>query len=266
MAVALNDIIKHFAQSTIQFTDLFMSRVKAGGSDGNRYTAPKVSGLVITVSGSATFSLNGVAYPLHKGHILHAGPHMLIQIEAANDIAWEYIVIHYETVRSVIDIEQQHFLIETGENHKIDYFAQQLVQLDQHPGDFLRLKTHVTFFQLLETMMACAKMQTTNNIVDQAIALFAENYTQPISIADIAERVGCERRRFAYLFDKQLGMSPVQYLTELRLKQAKKLLRTTTMPVSKVAEVVGYHDSFYFCRVFKKQYQLTPTEFRNLKY
>ena len=109
-------------------------------------------------------------------------------------------------------------------------------------------------------LLICAKMKTTSNVVDHAISFMTQNYAEPIAIAEIAEEVGCDRRRLAYLFDKQVGMSPIQFLTEIRLKHSKDILRTTTMPVKEIAELVGYQDSFYFCRVFTKQYQSTPTK------
>ncbi|MEC1179038.1 AraC family transcriptional regulator [Metasolibacillus meyeri] len=263
MNISLNETIKYFARSTIQYSDLFVRALASGMVDRNRYTAPKVSGLVITLSGSATFSLNGVKYVLNKERILHAGPNMLIEITTNDTVAWEYVVIHYNMYVGKLGYENKHFMIETGEHNKIEYFVQQLIQQDQQPGDIANLKCQLLFYQLIETMLVCAKMQISNNFVDYALILLAENYAQPISIADIAEQIGCERRRFAYLFNKQVGMTPIQYLTEIRLKQAKKLLRTTKIPINEIAELVGYADSFYFCRVFKKQYHMTPTQFRN---
>lgn len=46
--------------------------------------------------------------------------------------------------------------------------------------------------------------------------------------AEIAEEIGCNRRRLAYYFDKEVGMSPIQFLTEMRLKHSKHIFCTTT--------------------------------------
>lgn len=258
----INEMIKYFAQSTVQFTDLFVTSLAPGVIDGKRRTAPIVCGFVVTLSGSAVFSLNGEKYELNKNAILHAGPSMQLEMEAKNDLPWEYAVIHYRHMEGELPYHNQHFLIEIGDNHKVDYFVQQLIYHEALPDDLMRLKCRLLFQQFVETILVCAKVHTSNNTVDQALTYLTEHYMEPLTIAEVAEQVGCERRRLSYLFEKQVGMSPIKYLTEIRLKHAIKLLRTTDMPIYKIAEHVGYPDSFYFCRLFKKHYAMSPTQFR----
>lgn len=264
MDFTMNDIIKYFAQSSIQFTDLFTATIPADRVDTNRYTASYCNGLVLTLSGQTTFSLNGVKYELNKQKMLHAGPNMLINIATPPDTAWEYIVLHFKAHHDTSGIANEHFILDIGDNNKVSYFTQQLIQLNNLPGNLLHLKCQLHLMQLIETVLVNAKMQTANNYVDHAISIIVENYHQPITINEIAERIGCERRKLAYLFEKQIGMTPIQYLTEYRLKQAKNLLRSTELMISEIAELVGYSDIYYFCRVFKKHYAITPTEYRRI--
>lgn len=263
MDIQLNTIIKYFAQSSIHFSDLFITKLRANCIDGNRFTAPQCNGLVLTLSGEATFSLNGVPYIVNNDTLLHAGPRMAIEIQTASS-DWEYIVIHYKNHYDVVGLSNMHFSLEFGENNKVGYFIQQLIQFNKLPGDLMQLKCQRFLTQLIETILLSAKMKTSTNLVDQALTLITENFDQQITVNEIAESVGCERRKFTYLFEKQIGLSPIQYLTEYRLKQAKIMLRSTAMPVSEIAELVGYSDAYYFCRVFKKHYHMTPSEFRHL--
>lgn len=262
MNIPINELIKYFANAPIQFSDLFVTSLNPNIQDGNRYTAAHYNGLVITLSGSANFSLNGACYAINKGVVLHAGPRMEINIEVTSEEPWHYVVLHYEVIERTVPFKNAHFTIESGENHKIDYFVQQMIQTEKIPGDLHKLKCKSIFLHIIEMLLICAKMKTTSNVVDHAVSFMTENYAQPIAIAEIAAEVGCDRRRLAYYFDKEVGMSPIQFLTEIRLKHSKHILRTTAMPVKEIAELVGYQDSFYFCRVFKKQYQMTPTEYR----
>lgn len=266
VTIQTNDLIKYFANTTIQYEDLFVTNLGVNVHDHSRNTAPLLNGLVITLSGSADFSLNGEVYALHKGVILHAGPNMEIDILVTSQEPWHYAVIHYKSMNNTQSIKTGHFEIVTGQHHKMDYLIQQLIHFEKIPGDMNKLKCKSLFLQLIEFIVICAKMQTSNNVVDQAITFMTEHYTSSISITDIAEEVGCDRRRLAYLFDKQIGMSPIQFLTEYRLKHAKELLRTTSIPIKDIADLVGYQDAFYFCRVFKKQYEQTPTNFRKQFY
>lgn len=259
----LNDILKYFADSELYYNDLLLASLQPNVVDTNRKTAKMENGIVIPIRGTADFGLNGESYPLKKGMILHAGKSMELNVLAKNEV-FEYIVLHYQG-RDGLALSNEAFCFPIGENHEIDYLVQQLISNDEIPGSLNRIKCRSLFLQIVERILISAKMQSINNHVDQAIQYMRENYHQPISIGDVADSVQCERRKLAYLFDKQIGLSPIQFLTELRLKHAQKLLRTTTIPVKAIAELVGYQDSFYFCRVFKKLHEMTPTMYRQQK-
>lgn len=63
---------------------------------------------------------------------------------------------------------------------------------------------------------------------------------------------------------KQTGMSFSEYLTRLRIDEAKKLLADTDWKVYAVAEAVGYEDAFYFSRIFKRLTGTSPMDWRRL--
>lgn len=258
----LNDTMKYFAESEIYYFDLFEASLGAHSHDKRRKTAPGVSGLVIPLKGSALFSLDGEPYSLEKGRMLHAGPSMRIDI-LTEEQSFSYVVLHYKNTMNH-ELGNTHGSFDIGENHTIDYLVQQIMSYDEIPGPLMQIKCRSLFLQIVENMLVSAKMQSLSNHVDHAIHYMRDHFHQPITIVNIADKVGCDRRKLAYLFDKQVGLSPIQFLTELRLKQAQKLLRTTDMSIKTIAEVVGYQEAFYFCRVFKKQYKMTPSEYRQL--
>lgn len=262
MNIPINDLIKYYANVSIQYTDLFVTSLDPFTKDCNRFTAAHYNGFVLTLSGSANFCLDGECYELNKGIALHAGPKMKIDIHVTSTEPWHYIVLHYEASEMASSYKNTHFSIDTGKRHRIDYLVQQLIEADKVPGDLYKLKCKSIFLHLVEILLISAKMKTASNVVDHAVNYMTENYAESITIAEIADEVGCDRRRLAYMFDKQVGMSPIQFLTEIRLKHSIEILRTTKMPIKEIAERVGYQDSFYFCRVFKKQYEMTPTEYR----
>lgn len=98
--------------------------------------------------------------------------------------------------------------------------------------------------------------------MDLIIDYIQQHYQREITINDIANHFDIERRKFTYLFENKMGVSPTIYLTELRIGQSKFLLRTSDLSISDVAESVGYNDNFYISRVFKKVMGISPTDFR----
>lgn len=256
----LKEIMNYFSESEVYYINLFMTSLPPNVRDTNRATLPLSNGIVIAIKGSALFGLDGQFFELKKGRVLYAGPSMDLDIITTNE-AVEYVVIHYKTLNEVSN-SLLPFSTDVGESSELDYLVQQILTADEIPGPLMKVKCRSLFLQIIEILLVNAKLQTINNHVEQAIQYMRNNYHLPITINNVSESVQCKRRKLAYLFDKQIGMSPIQFLTELRLKHAQKLLRTTTIPVKTIAELVGYQDSFYFCRVFKKQYDLTPTTYR----
>lgn len=89
-----------------------------------------------------------------------------------------------------------------------------------------------------------------------------ENYPSPIKLKDISSHVNLSPIYFHKLFTKCYGESPISYLQEIRLFNAKKLLCTTDYPSERIAELCGFSSQSYFNYFFKKKVSMTPLQFR----
>ncbi len=65
-------------------------------------------------------------------------------------------------------------------------------------------------------------------------------------------------------FKEKKNCTVMQYLENVRLKKARELLETSSLSISDISLMVGYNDPNYFARSFKKVYELTPREYRNI--
>lgn len=98
-----------------------------------------------------------------------------------------------------------------------------------------------------------------------AIAFLHEHFAEPISRDDLARHVGLSDDYLTACFRKEMGMTPVAYLTRYRVNQAKQLLTKTTRPITEIALDVGFSDSGYFSRVFRREVGLSPEAFRKAR-
>lgn len=98
--------------------------------------------------------------------------------------------------------------------------------------------------------------------LEHALQYIQLNYSQNIHIQDIADYIGITRSYLFHLFNKNLKMSPQQYLLNYRIKKAQKLLATSDIFIKEIAYTVGYRDSLAFSKVFHKATGLSPTEYR----
>ncbi len=98
-----------------------------------------------------------------------------------------------------------------------------------------------------------------------AAAYIAKNYSQEITEAGLAAQCHRSASRFSTDFKAEYGVSFVDYLSSFRVMMAKRLLRNPQMSMADVAAAVGFQDSSYFSRVFRKHEQMTPSEYRSLR-
>jgi len=96
-----------------------------------------------------------------------------------------------------------------------------------------------------------------------AIEFMQYNYYQPLTLADVAKAAHLSVSRLAHLFREQMGVTVVDYLTNIRINHAKRMLLTTENNCTRICYEVGYNNQSYFTRVFKQIAGMTPREFRN---
>lgn len=88
------------------------------------------------------------------------------------------------------------------------------------------------------------------------------NYKNKITVDALCEVANIERSYLFRIFRKHVGMSPQQYVIEYKLAMAAKLLEIGELNISEIAKNVGYDDQFAFSKLFKKQYGISPLEYK----
>jgi len=99
------------------------------------------------------------------------------------------------------------------------------------------------------------------NVIEYAM----RNMEKPIGIDELAEVAEYSRFHFSRLFREWYGKSPSEFLREIRLKRAVRLLQTEMISVGDISLRCGFSDPSYFCKVFRKEFGVSPETFRKLK-
>jgi len=102
----------------------------------------------------------------------------------------------------------------------------------------------------------------TSGLVKRALAYLHQNYARPLSRWEIARAIGVSENYLSEIFRRELGLSPWEYLSRYRIRQAREILRRTNDSITSVALQVGFTDPAYFSRVFRKETGLSPSAYR----
>jgi len=101
--------------------------------------------------------------------------------------------------------------------------------------------------------------------VREAVEFMLQNYSKPLTLAEIARAALVSVSHLSLLFGQQLGASPMQYLERLRLERASQMLMYSADPVAEIAIAAGYSDPDYFARRFRQHTGFTPRAFRQAR-
>ncbi len=96
----------------------------------------------------------------------------------------------------------------------------------------------------------------------RSVAYINSSYTEQIPIPRLAAMENLSNSRYHVVFKQVTGKSPSEYITGLRMLHACELLSGTDMPVKQIGILVGYSDSHFFSKIFKKNLGVSPTEYR----
>ncbi|TBL73968.1 response regulator [Paenibacillus thalictri] len=118
-------------------------------------------------------------------------------------------------------------------------------------------------FGKLLTLTTDMRKSGKHAVVEKTKELIGERYAQDLSLDSLAAESLLSPVYLSFLFKQVEGINLTDYLIQVRLEHAKRLLKDTPLRTYEVANQVGYADEKYFSRLFKKRVGLTPSEFRH---
>ena len=101
-----------------------------------------------------------------------------------------------------------------------------------------------------------------SELIHRAQTHIAEHAAEIVDFEELSTSLGLPYRTFRHVFGKGTGTSPHQYQMEIRLARAKNLLRSTDMPISDIAETLGFNSTWYFSHFFQKRARTSPAAYR----
>lgn len=231
--------------------------------------------IYVIKSGSGTLDINNFHYELCPNTAYLIRPNEFINKKTDANSSLEYCFFAFDGDIAKKVVERTYF---KNNNHKYamenDMLCNLILKAVQELAsyDFTEFFGLEHLFQFLKPLTpssnenSVAKNSKRHSLSKKHFQIAKEyidlNYNKPILIDDICQILNLSRSYLFRIFEKHTGTNVSNYLTEIRLEHAKRLLVTTDYSTATIANLVGYVNSTTFYRVFKKAEKITPSEWR----
>ena len=206
---------------------------------------------------------NGVAYPIRRNWVRICSPGE----ERYSELPFKAKFIKFSAEGKLADElnkAPRYFYID--QTFEITNLLDEIIAIYTMHGcdDFLLQGKLLTYISLL--LREATRSQLCdfykNEIIIRAQDFIKEHYRESIKLCDIAKVVNLSANYFHTLFTETCGLTPRKYLEEYRIQVAKKLLLTTQLTLSEIAEQCGFSSQQYLTTIFKSRFKCPPIKFK----
>lgn len=248
------------------------------------YVPPQITNYLtvfLMFNGSAVVTVGEKEYWLNQDDILVINPRQQYQVKSTNDNLLLSLRIAKKPITPQFKENWLPFIecsTNGSDTENAEKFQQLRVALAHlmaayfKQNDETEIETYQHFFTVLTLLVKKFKKEylpvptITENLADERMSQLLEqiqkNYSQPISLESLAEMSGISYYYLSRSFKKQVGVNFTEYLNQIRLMHASEALVSTSQSVLKVAFNSGFSNAKNFYDIFKKQYGLTPANYR----
>ena len=101
-----------------------------------------------------------------------------------------------------------------------------------------------------------------DEVIREALDYLKSNLRHKITLNDMAKKIGITPAGLIGKFKHEFGVTPIEYLTHLKISRAKELLLNTGLSVTEISDICGFQNCYYFSSTFKKHTGLPPSQYR----
>jgi len=269
----LEDYILLWDRAYFRLLDVRQGALKAGERKlGYRMPA---CGYLLTLRGDGRVRVDGKTYEASRFHVLHAGKGSVLDLIAGDEDLAYYLIFYkgvlanaFAPLFNFADVRESFganygyrpaeplALYEIAATMHLRWETEDRLDKLEAKAWFLRF-VHETLRQLRKSGRGRA-----SDLAEQAARYIESRYAEPITLEMLAESLECGAQQLLRLFKSRMKLTPIHYLIQIRIERAKELLLLTDANLQDISERVGYPDSYYFNRLFKKYEGMPPMKYR----
>lgn len=224
--------------------------------------------LQYTISGHGEYKTKDEKILLEKnmGFITEIPNNCIYSLPEDSD-HWEYIYIHFggyvakQFYKEIVNVTGNVFTLPI-DNSSLQLLFAEYNKLE-HGMKYKRFQAGNFIYTLLTNLLReISSPHAYYENIEKAITWMNSNYSSDISLSELCESLNITQSHFSRQFRISTGISPIKYLTNIRLEHSMNLLATTDLEIEKIAAICGFGSGNYFSKVFRKRLGFSPSDYR----
>ena len=232
--------------------------------------------LIYCIQGAGEFRVDKRLHQISAGDLLLLPSGVPHSYRSSDDQPWSIYWVHFSGADSTTFIDylrgdNDSFIIPVGVNSRLitnfEYLLESLqssinVSAFIHAANMLR-----QIFTYIPQLRPLAKAQLIAHQFDleRVHALMQSNLHQQLDLQALAETVNLSKFHFIKKYKALTNTTPINYFIHLKIERACHLLDISTQPIKEISYHLGYVDTYYFSRIFKKIMGISPSQYRQMR-
>lgn len=231
------------------------------------------SEIFYVVGGKGKFTVENDTFDVKQDDMIIVNPNVYHHEDSDGDHPLEYVVLGVENLSFGLNGEDNEFLYQSFEknNDDIQYYITHLLTESEEKLTGYETVCQKLFDLFLLKVVRYMKLNLSDNPIQKPMKreirmicqYIDQNYAEDMSLESLAEFMKMNKYYMAHEFKNNIGISPINYLIERRIKECKSLLTTTSLSIAEISETVGFSSQSYFSQIFKKNTNMTPKQYRD---
>ena len=231
--------------------------------------------LLYVLEGAGSINIDGVSRPFEQNTVALIAPYTRHAVSSPSRLTLLVLSFQDESVQQTIRRELKDHPFRASELLKLNPLTGNELRLlmrkllfeqrrgDRYSGWAARIHLQEILLMLARAKSGAQPADAGSLLAERVRSFIDSHYYEPITAAELAGKMQLSIRHLNNAFKEQYRITPMQYLTEVRISVAKKLLAETDKDILSVCFEIGYESLSTFYRTFKRYVQMSPNQYRN---